>query len=138
MSTEHVSFEERRYTRQHDRVLHAVVQQIHQLTSRVAYLENVVDPDDSVSDDQHVSNRVTRGTSTALAEEITSIGASLQAVIASLDAPRPERAPALSTDSDKPVIVDLSSQRSRQRGWRADKSRQPGWQPVATRKGLGA
>ena len=146
MTIDHASFEERRYTRQHDRVFHALVQQVCELDTRLRYLESLLEPrmTDTPPEIRTVVDQ-SRETSNALAGMITDIGESLEAVVAALDTTRhPAAAPPSArssepsdetgTRADRPddeVVVDLDAERQRKPpGWRAS-SRQPGWMPVS-------
>ena len=155
MTIEHDSHEDRRYTLQHDRILQALVRQITELNDRVQFLEQTVDSSSvAPTDEERRSAYRTRASSTALAEEIASIGLSLDAVIASIETAPTPRADHERFDDDgafedhgafedqrglegdeatEPSIVDLSSA-PRRPMWRAANTRPAGWQPVATRR----
>lgn len=147
MTIDHASFEERRYTRQHDRVFHALVQQVCELDTRLRYLEGLLEvrAGDTPPEVRAVVDR-SRETSTALSEMISDIGESLEAVVSALDTTNhPAAAPArrsttprLETSDDDPssdrtdddVVVDLDTERQRKpASWRGP-GRQPGWMPV--------
>lgn len=147
MTIDPASFEERRYTRQHDRVFHAVVRQVQELDTRLRYLEHLLEPrsEESPEEVREVVAEV-RASSSSLAERISSIGEALEAVVAALDTshhpaaangtpmpvpaetPTPPTIPGTSTDDD--VIVDLEQERQRKPAWRSTAGRGPGWLPV--------
>lgn len=142
MSIDPASFEERRYTRQHDRVFHAVVQQVQELDARLRFLEGLLEPraEETPPEIRAVVADV-RESSSNLAEKIASIGEALEAVVAALDtshhpanaparatAPVPPPTPTPATKSD--VVVDLDSERRQKPSWRDGRNRQPGWMPV--------
>ena len=156
MTLDQTSFEERRYTRQHDRVFHAVVQQVQELDTRLRYLEGLLEPaTENTPPDVRMTVDEVRSSSQSLADKIATIGASLDAVVEALDstthpaaAPKPPRPPQpppspaqhgasaasteLTDDADEDgddVVVDLESGRNSRRSWRSN-SRQPGWMPV--------
>ena len=132
MRTDPALHHDRRHTGAHDRLLQALIEQITELNSRVEYIEHTVDPTlRPPSEQERREVHRTRITSTALAHEIAEIGASLDSVIASIDATRDEEEPAPA--SSEPAVVDLASRPSTS-NWRTASTRQAGWQPVATRR----
>jgi hypothetical protein len=154
MTIDHASFEERRYTRQHDRVFHAVVQQVQELDARLRYVEQLLEPRaaDSTPETRAIVADV-RESSSSLAETIATIGDSLEAVVEALDTsshpaastsaasartasqfttPRDDQS-APATRNDEEVVVELDhDRRSKTAAWRANPNRQPGWMPVNT------
>ena len=143
MSIDPTSFEERRYTRQHDRVFHAVVRQVQELDARLRFLEGLLEPraEETPPEIRAVVADV-RESSSDLAETIASIGDALEAVVAALDtsshpaaapaksAPVPPPTPPSVPANDDDVVVDLDSERRRKPSWRDSTNRQPGWLPV--------
>ena len=145
MTIDHASFEERRYTRQHDRVFHALVQQVCELDTRLRYVETLLEPrsSDTPAEVRAVVDQ-SRETSSALAGMIADIGESLEAVVAALDTtrhpaatiPSPPSGPAtddagsVREQGEDDVVVDLDTERQRKpASWRGS-GRQPGWMPV--------
>lgn len=144
MSIDPASFEERRYTRQHDRVFHAVVQQVQELDARLRFLEGLLEPraEETPPEIRAVVADV-RESSSNLAETIATIGEALEAVVAALDTshhpaaaparptpPVPPPPPAAATPGESDVVVDLDSERRQKPSWRDSRNRQPGWMPV--------
>ncbi len=145
MTIDHASFEERRYTRQHDRVFHALVQQVCELDTRLRYVETILEPRTTETPPEvRAVVEQSREASSELAAMIAEIGMSLEAVVAALDTTRHPAAssptrrsstPAAETEAtgdepDDDVVVDLDTERQRKpAGWRAS-GRQPGWMPV--------
>jgi hypothetical protein len=151
MTINSVDADARQYTRQHDRILFAVVQQIQELNTRLQFVENVLDPQvDAPTMGDFVAVDASRTASANLSEEISMIESSLQSIVAALDAPSrledasadaPVESPAarpVSTSTPTvglegdPVVVDLTA--SRRPKWRSEVSRPAGWQPVQKRK----
>ena len=143
MSIDPTSFEERRYTRQHDRVFHAVVRQVQELDARLRFLEGLLEPrEQETSPEIRAVVADVRESSSDLAETIASIGDALEAVVAALDTsshpaatpaksvPTPPPTPPSVPTDDEDVVVDLDSERRRKPSWRDSTSRQPGWMPV--------
>ena len=153
MTINPVDADARRYTRQHDRILFAVVQQIQELNTRLQFVENVLDPQvEPPTMGDFVAVDASRTASANLSDEIAGIQSSLQSIVASLDASsrleddavedptldvvRPDRTPAGSTPTTglegDPVVVDLTAPRRPR--WRSEVTRPAGWQPVQKRK----
>ena len=150
MTINPVDADARRYTRQHDRILFAVVQQIQELNTRLQFVENVLDPQvEPPTMGDFVAVDASRTASANLSDEIAGIQSSLQSIVASLDAPTrldepsvdepasvPQRTAAGSTPTSglegDPVVVDLTAPRRPR--WRSEMSRPAGWQPVQKRK----
>ena len=143
MSIDPASFEERRYTRQHDRVFHAVVQQVQELDARLRFLEGLLEPraEETPQEIRDVVADV-RESSSDLAERIATIGEALESVVAALDTSQhPANVPGRTTppvpppmpssvSSESDVVVDLDSERRQKPTWRESRNRQPGWMPV--------
>ena len=150
MTINPVDADARRYTRQHDRILFAVVQQIQELNTRLQFVENVLDPQvEPPTMGDFVAVDASRTASANLSDEIAGIQSSLQSIVASLDAPSrldeqsvdepamaPQRTAAGSTPTSglegDPVVVDLTAPRRPR--WRSEVARPAGWQPVQKRK----
>ena len=143
MSIDPTSFEERRYTRQHDRVFHAVVRQVQELDARLRFLEGLLEPRaEETPPEIRAGGADGREASSDLAETIASIGDALEAVVAALDtsshpaaapvnaAPVPPPTPPSVPAGEDDVVVDLDSERRRKPSWRDSTNRQPGWLPV--------
>ena len=143
MTIDPTSFEERRYTRQHDRVFHVVVRQVQELDARLRYLEGLLEPrSEETSPEIRAVVADVRESSANLAETIETIGESLEAVVAALDtshhpaaatAPTPPVPPPTPTEKpsdEEDVVVDLDIERRRKPAWRGSDGRQPGWMPV--------
>ena len=146
MTIDPTSFEERRYTRQHDRVFHVVVRQVQELDARLRYLEGLLEPRaEETSPEIRAVVADVRESSTNLAETIATIGESLEAVVAALDTshhpaaattgpptstPVPPPTPTEVSSGDEDVVVDLDIERRRKPAWRGSEGRQPGWMPV--------
>lgn len=143
MTIDPTSFEERRYTRQHDRVFHVVVRQVQELDARLRYLEGLLEPRaEETSPEIRAVVADVRQSSTNLAETIATIGESLEAVVAALDTshhpaaaaspapPVPPPTPRAESSDDEDVVVDLDMERRRKPAWRDSQDRQPGWMPV--------
>lgn len=145
MTINPVDADARRYTRQHDRILFAVVQQIQELNTRLQFVENVLDPQvDPPSMGDFVAVDASRTASANLSDEIAGIESSLQSIVASLDATTrldddvatasAEHAPTTPRSGleGDPVVVDLTA--NRRPKWRSEMTRPAGWQPVHKRK----
>lgn len=151
MTINSVDADARQYTRQHDRILFAVVQQIQELNTRLQFVERVLDPQvEAPTMGDFVAVDASRTASANLSEEISMIESSLQSIVAALDAPsRLDDAPSVSAVESPtnavattstptvglegdPVVVDLTA--NRRPRWRSEVSRPAGWQPVHKRK----
>ncbi len=138
MNNDSAPSEDRRIVSDYDRILEGLVRQLRDLDARVRTLETASRSGSPVSVDTERAGAAgpragfpPRTDRSGLAEEIASIGSSLDSMIASIDAGR--SADETGGADRETELVDLSSA-PRRPAWRSASTRPAGWQPVSTRR----